>query len=78
MIQKAIFFECSHPAVFYYLNNYKIPVKTQHIISIMLYSDMLRLVRVIIRLSLTIFKVYTLNTVKDSLMMTVASRNMSL
>jgi len=41
-----------------YVNNYKIPVKTQHIISIMLYSDVFRLARVIIRLSLTIFKVY--------------------
>jgi len=29
----ALHFECSHPVVFYYLNNYKIPVKTQHIIS---------------------------------------------
>ena len=36
--------ECSHPAVYYYLNNHKIPVKTQHIISIVLYSDMFRLV----------------------------------
>ena len=33
-------FECSHPVVFYFLNNYKIPVKTQHIIPIVLYSDM--------------------------------------
>ena len=44
--------ECSHPIVFYYLYNYKIPVKTQRIISIMLYSDVFRLIRVIIRLSL--------------------------
>jgi len=36
-------FECSHPIGFYYSNNYKIPVKTQHIISIMLYNDMFRL-----------------------------------
>jgi len=42
----------------YFLNNHKILVKTQHIISITLYSDMFRLARVIIRLSLTIFKVY--------------------
>ena len=27
-------FECSYPAVFYYLNNYKIPAKTQHKIDI--------------------------------------------
>ena len=40
-----------------YLINYKIPLKTQHLISIMLYSDMFRLARVIIRLYLTIFKV---------------------
>jgi len=44
--------------VFYYLNNYKISAKTQHVISIMLYSDMFRLARVIIRLSLTIIKLY--------------------
>ena len=36
----------------YNLNNYKIQVKTQHIISITLYSDMFRLARVIIRLPL--------------------------
>jgi len=41
--------------VLYYLNNYKISVKTQHIISIMFYSDMFRLARVIIRVPLTIF-----------------------
>jgi len=35
-----------------YLNNHKIPVKTQHITQIMLYSDMFRLVKVIIRLPL--------------------------
>jgi len=35
-----------------YLNNYKIPGKTQHTILIMLYSDMFRLIRVIIRLCL--------------------------
>jgi len=52
------YFERSHPVVFYCLHNYKIPVKTQHIISIMIYSDMFRLARVIIRLSLNIFKVY--------------------
>jgi len=46
------FLECSHPVVFYYLNNYKIPVKTRRIISVMLYSDMFRLERVIFRLSL--------------------------
>jgi len=44
--------------MFYYLNNAKISVKTQHIISIMLYSDMFQLEGVIIRLSLTIFTVY--------------------
>jgi len=45
-------FECSHPVVFYYLNNHKIPVKTQHVISIMFYSDVFRLEEVIIRLLL--------------------------
>jgi len=34
----AILIECSYPVVCYYLNNYKIPVKTQYIMSIMLYS----------------------------------------
>jgi len=38
------YFECSYPVVFYCLYNYKIPVKTQHVISIMLYSDMFRLI----------------------------------
>ena len=33
------------------LNNYNIPVKTQQVISIMLYSNMFRLIRFIIRLS---------------------------
>ena len=51
-------FECNHPVLFYYLNNHKIPVKIQHIISIVLYSDMFRLARVIIKPFLTIFKVY--------------------
>jgi len=40
------------------LTYHKIPVKTQHIISITLYSDMFRLARFVIRLSLTIFKMY--------------------
>jgi len=44
-------FDCNHPFVFYYLNNYKIPVKTQHIVSIMFYSDMFRLEGIIIRLT---------------------------
>ena len=34
------------------LNNHEVPAKTQHIISIMLYSDMFRLEGVIIRLLL--------------------------
>ena len=50
--------ECSHLVVYYILNIYKIPVKTQHIIPIMLYSDMFRLARVIIRISLTILTKY--------------------
>ena len=40
------------------LNNYKISVQTQYVISIMLYSYMFRPTRVIIRLPLIIFKVY--------------------
>jgi len=47
-----MYFKCSRPVVFYCLNYYKIPVTTQHVISIMLYSDTFRLIRVIIRLSL--------------------------
>ena len=45
-----------------YLNNYNVPVKTQHIISVTLHSDMCRLETVIIRLPLirTIFKAYKL------------------
>jgi hypothetical protein len=43
------------PVVFHCLNNYKIPFKTQHIKSIMLYSNMFRLIRVIIRLSLGVW-----------------------